>query len=625
VADVVIEQEYRPPAHRRAAPLPAIPRERYRLAVGTSRTGRRGGLLRVVATQAKGPSSDRQIGEIRFDGERMVLFAPDGREIPPPPLTPPPGAERLMPLGSDASSLHGGAGGGGGTPGLAYSRAQLTDMARGAGAVIHDDGTGVTLRRQHASPRGTIVETRQYATAAADAYRIRRITREWHAEGSEATMRTTTWFSLVADSLRPAKAADARLVSLAAPSVPPTVPARVPVRARTDAAMADLQSCPEGRRAGSTATGYELLLQHGINSTYDTWCRTRDSLHHSLRIAGTQAYSTGSLDRLPLQTERLESMRLAPSVLSKGTIVIGHSQGGLMGRYLASLPSSKGPISGVITVGTPHLGAPLVPAVVDVASFASEIGFFAGRIHCGQWRPDWWGGGGGPPGDPMQLTGAEWLSYVTCLWSSQVVSTSVFGFVPWLFPGDLVGWGGTLNGAFVDLHPSSTFLEYLNTTHEPFRRIGIYHKIPTSFAVCRLAAESVPLFDLESGADAALACEATFLTSLFRWGILQFFGDPFGDTEYYAALFIGLGAANVAWNLVTGAYQYGPGDGVVPAVSQYYPATPGAFTPVQYAEFPGPFPGNDSHVRQTRSGVTRGLIVRALREQFLVRREGEDP
>jgi pimeloyl-ACP methyl ester carboxylesterase len=632
VAELLVEREYEPRGATRAK-VPQVvnpPAQRFRLAFGTNREGSRVGTMRVLPVNANdGSVWDRQISEIRLDGDQMTLRDPAGRVIAPPT----PGQLPELPNRPGRPAMRSDDVREPVTPGIVYTTAQLSSMAVQAQATIEKTQAGIRLLRSQATASHTTQETREYAAVGGDAYRVRRIALEIRTATTGSTMRTTTHFAVAADSARPAAPPALLLAPLvAAPAAfgsRALAPAR-PVRSAAVHERSVLPTCPDGRRAGTTPSGYEIILQHGILSRADTWCATEDQLHAQLHLAGTQKYSTTSVERLHVQARQLATARVAPAAGSAGTIVVGHSQGGLIGRHMAQelhrsfplggpIDTSKGSVAGIITIGTPHRGAPLVPGLVNVATIAQEMGFFAGLVYCDQWNPTPpWGGSDPSPG-PMQFIGPSWTSYLACLWSSQVIINSVFGFVYSLVPGHLVGFGGTLNGAFIDLHPSSYFLQHLNDAYEPFRRVAIYHTIPSHFSFCRLGYE----FDREdvvNGRTAAEVCEATAMNALFRWSVLQLVGGHPSESGFYGAIVTALYAADHAYNLVIGTYVHGPGDGVVPTSSQLWPLMPGAFAPAQYTEFSGVNPQNDSHVRQTRGGVSRVLLDKALREQFDVQR-----
>lgn len=107
-----------------------------------------------------------------------------------------------------------------------------------------------------------------------------------------------------------------------------------------------------------------ILLLHGFGSTR----RSLEILEQRLRADGFEVFSLrlggifgtlntrriGDLGREALA--KLASLR-ARYPLGKFTI-IGHSKGGLLGRYLVSCLPGDEHIQGVITLGTPHQGYP---------------------------------------------------------------------------------------------------------------------------------------------------------------------------------------------------------------------------------------------------------------------------
>jgi pimeloyl-ACP methyl ester carboxylesterase len=105
--------------------------------------------------------------------------------------------------------------------------------------------------------------------------------------------------------------------------------------------------------AVASAQERPVVFVHGLRSDGSTWRSTADRLQAMLDLrAGTPDLSAGALyevqgDQLAVQT----------ASLGHDVVAIGHSNGGLVARQW----SLNRPVSALVTIGTPHRGAPIVP------------------------------------------------------------------------------------------------------------------------------------------------------------------------------------------------------------------------------------------------------------------------
>jgi pimeloyl-ACP methyl ester carboxylesterase len=102
------------------------------------------------------------------------------------------------------------------------------------------------------------------------------------------------------------------------------------------------------------------VFLHGFNSNASTWADTATRLEARLQI-------TKALPELPwhvpfdAQANHLNTLAAgAPANM----VLVGHSNGGLVARQL----STKRPVGGIVTLGSPHLGAPLARHIEGVTS-----------------------------------------------------------------------------------------------------------------------------------------------------------------------------------------------------------------------------------------------------------------
>lgn len=113
--------------------------------------------------------------------------------------------------------------------------------------------------------------------------------------------------------------------------------------------------------APAVAQDVPVVFVHGIFSSGDTWRQTAARLAATLQV-DPQVVDLDSRDFLENQTAQLQGQK---GGLPTHTIAIGHSQGGLISREW----SKQKTLAGVLTVGTPHFGAPLSRNALDVLHF----------------------------------------------------------------------------------------------------------------------------------------------------------------------------------------------------------------------------------------------------------------
>lgn len=109
---------------------------------------------------------------------------------------------------------------------------------------------------------------------------------------------------------------------------------------------------------------------HGLSSSAATWTGAASRLQTRLAIEPfvpalpwTEPYET--------QTAILRSR--VPALPSR-TIAVGHSNGGIVGREWSRVQ----PLAGLVTLGTPHAGAPLVGNALHLAGFQQALYAWAG-------------------------------------------------------------------------------------------------------------------------------------------------------------------------------------------------------------------------------------------------------
>lgn len=123
-----------------------------------------------------------------------------------------------------------------------------------------------------------------------------------------------------------------------------------------------------GVAASAHAQATPVLLVHGIESNASTWDITKSVLN------GTGNYTASAInlswtDHLSSQASAVSSY-LSGTGVASSTILVGHSQGGLVAR----IATRTTPVAGILTIGTPHAGAPIVGSSSELLLDETEIG-----------------------------------------------------------------------------------------------------------------------------------------------------------------------------------------------------------------------------------------------------------
>jgi pimeloyl-ACP methyl ester carboxylesterase len=117
-----------------------------------------------------------------------------------------------------------------------------------------------------------------------------------------------------------------------------------------------------------TAQDQPVVFIHGLNSNGGAWANAADRLKARAAI---DARLPGLDWRLTYesQADQIEGSDLG--ALPAASIAIGHSNGGLVARQW----SRHHPLAGIITVGTPHQGAPIVTNLLSYTHFNDALYF----------------------------------------------------------------------------------------------------------------------------------------------------------------------------------------------------------------------------------------------------------
>lgn len=113
--------------------------------------------------------------------------------------------------------------------------------------------------------------------------------------------------------------------------------------------------------APASAQDRPVVFVHGINSDGSAWAAAAARLQAKLAIVA----DVPSLSSRALYETQASELQRAVGHRGGTTIAVGHSNGGVVSRQW----SQQHPVSSIVTVGTPHGGAPIVSNMYAVAGF----------------------------------------------------------------------------------------------------------------------------------------------------------------------------------------------------------------------------------------------------------------
>jgi len=571
-------------------------------AAGMRAVGDRVELISASGAVVSSQPFDAQMAEAGLPGGTLVgAFFPTGE---PGPITCPP-SDPLCGTGSelrDAGAADAAAVGDSRLLRRVHRRA-----ARSGGAATNDDRSEVT---------------RRYRKVSADGWRLEEVRHTDHVTTDQGPRVTTTvmqvtygaWHRNAARDAARAARPRARAGVARAPLARPAV--------ATDAALLEQLCAPSNynvdiARSKSTK-GLGILYQHGFCSNASTFDGMRPRLSSAFTVQRERAFSIAST--VPAEDQVDSLIRLVRASGARKHLVIGHSLGGLVGRRLGQRDPAL--VSGVITIGTPNLGA----LAADLApEFAADV-----------------------------LNGAVG-SFCVGAWLCEAISTLL---VEQNAGRLLYGAPGLLPPVIEDLSTGSAFLQTLNTTHETFPRAGIEVNAGNRWALFRMVGDlrsprhPVVFGQRPLGQRWVETAEEVYLTARFlqllavfmRFEVAPYgggvdcsqsgyaaFWTPCGDSDWDTAWDVPsfqdvisyliyhlstivirtMDLIDVSWDWIT-TRNSDFTDGLIALRSQRYPSSPGTYAPIRVLITP---PDADSHSGQTASPrvVDRTIdLVRAL-------------
>ncbi len=296
-----------------------------------------------------------------------------------------------------------------------------------------------------------------------------------------------------------------------------------------------------------------VVFVHGLASNETAWSTVAGRLAATLkiraltpRLSSTAYYET--------QSSQLVST-LNTSGFGSNTIAVGHSNGGVVSRYTARSRAFRG----VVTMGSPNSGAPLVNSAPYVVAYGgillSNVFYLSDMIYT-RYGPDW-----------------RWLGAV--LDGAMMLGASLGNDLEYNVLVSLGIAGGTVLG---EMLPGSTFLTALSSAalQTPSKiAIGItatnyYYAGPWRAFMSLSAADNIA-----AGIGAAAGTLIAYAQQLTMESDPGNFDDYMArqalsnQMNYVVALLFGIDRNWCQW--VSGGNACQPSDDVVPLLSQGYP------------------------------------------------------
>ncbi len=125
-----------------------------------------------------------------------------------------------------------------------------------------------------------------------------------------------------------------------------------------------------------------VVFLHGLHGSPDAWLNASERLRQRMLMAPHRP-SLNWRESYTRQANALSTNPLFAGLPSHATVAVGHSNGGIVAREW----SRARPLSGIVTVGSPHAGAPLVTRFSEWASFMSATSPYIAMVNSAFSRP----------------------------------------------------------------------------------------------------------------------------------------------------------------------------------------------------------------------------------------------
>lgn len=326
------------------------------------------------------------------------------------------------------------------------------------------------------------------------------------------------------------------------------------------------------------ATGQNIVFQHGILSGPGTWDRMDPWLSSEFRFGTKRKPDTGSESGLSVQAGRLKAD--VDATAQNNFLFVGHSQGGLISRDVAQRYVAAGRpdmVKGVVTIGTPHQGAYL--ARNPKSAVDNALGSHAARLFGGCF--------------------SRYMS-VGCWLGDQVATRAVGAVTRFTFDQAVP--------ASSDLRPASPYTVQLNSTYEPFTRVGIQSYADKRFVLMRVMGDFSSNPEDGFGGRNLVRYTKWAYNGFWACGVVSIFVVRPGWAAWCIARARNMDDLDRFYDRLTA-----PGDrtdGIVQGSSQVYPNATRQY----------PIPFGDSHVGENKSNFTRDMLRATFDSEYSVPR-----
>jgi pimeloyl-ACP methyl ester carboxylesterase len=330
--------------------------------------------------------------------------------------------------------------------------------------------------------------------------------------------------------------------------------------------------------ASQAAVGPGLVMQHGIWSDACTWERLYPYVTSTFVFGSRVKISTNSIQTYDFQRDELRTAMNAGN--GHDYVIIGHSNGGIVGRRVGQIekPINPGKIRGVLTIDSPHQGGPAMAtalhAVYNLANVLHSIpGVCPSKRGCGE----------------LEMMGGL---------NSVVAKLDAFAANP-LYP---------------QMTPNNPFRTALNAAPDPFLKVGIVSHSDGRWVWARMFGDNRCAPELDCGGRNTVKRTQRFhkhaaITALISGLLTVGFAMIQQPILMAASLTVYIGAVTVlaamdAFDLIY-HLVVSPGDqsdGLAPVRSQEYP----------YSDRDYHILHADSHVGATRSDMVQSRVFDAL-------------
>jgi hypothetical protein len=319
-------------------------------------------------------------------------------------------------------------------------------------------------------------------------------------------------------------------------------------------------------------------MQHGIWSDACTWARLYPQVASSFVFGSRVKISTNSIQTYDFQRDELRTAMTAGN--GHDYVIIGHSNGGIVGRRVGQIekPVNPGKIRGVLTIDSPHQGGPAMSVALAGAYALAKVlhsipGVCPSKRGCGE----------------LEMMGGL---------NSVAAKLDAF----------------TTNPLYPQMTPNNPFRTVLNAAPDPFVKVGIVSHSDQRWVWVRMFGDNRCAPEEDCGGRNTVKRTQRFykhtklvalISSVLTVGF-AIAGQP-ALAIITGAVFSGSMTVLAAMKAFDIIYHQivSPGDesdGLVPVRSQQYP-----YTDRDYNIF-----GADSHVGATRSDKVQSRVFDAL-------------